>query len=142
VETIFERNVSQLEPATLPIGITKSSYEKPWCSLQVMKCQFINNATSTNLEMNYHAIKNNNTKMDVVDGVPFDNIVKSRDGDELQFDRRRTEENNETWTTILSRRNDNLFIRKDVNVTRGFKNGVQLPSTVKVRLVRIDERSF
>jgi hypothetical protein len=67
-----------------------------------------------------------------IDSIAFKGLPPALidDNTKLQFDLRPTPENKDVWTTILSRRRERLHTR-DVPVTVGFDNGVQVPSNGK-----------
>lgn len=77
-----------------------------------------------------------------IDGMALKDLMPSlMEGDKLLFDLRRTDENKDAWSTILSRKGKGFFSRL-VPVTVGFENGVQLASAAKFRLVIINEFWF
>ena len=77
-----------------------------------------------------------------IDGVAVKGLKPSLiENDKLKFDLRRTDENEDAWTTILSRKSDKFFYRF-VPVTIGFENGVQVTSKVNLKLIRIKEGRF
>ncbi len=77
-----------------------------------------------------------------IDGVAVKGLKPALIGkDKLIFDLRRTDENIDAWTTILSRKGKKFFYRS-VPVTVGFENGVQISSNVNLKLIRIKEGRF
>lgn len=78
-----------------------------------------------------------------IDGMAFKGLKPALiDGDKLIFDLRRTDENKEAWTTVLSRKRGGFFSCDNVPVTLGFANGVQLPSDADLKFIRINEKGF
>jgi len=77
-----------------------------------------------------------------IDGVAVRGLKPALiENDKLIFDLRRTNENKDAWTTILSRKGNKFFYRS-VPVTVGFENGVQMTSNVNLNLIRIKEGRF
>jgi hypothetical protein len=78
-----------------------------------------------------------------IDGMAFKGLTPSLiEGDKLLFDLRRTDENKEAWTTVLSRKRGEFFSCGNVPVTLGYESGVQMPSNAYLKLVRINEKGF
>lgn len=74
-----------------------------------------------------------------VDGMALKSLKPALiEDNKLLFDVRRTDENKDVWTILLSRKRDNFFYR-NVPVTLGFENGVQVQSNVRLKLTIINQ---
>jgi len=78
-----------------------------------------------------------------IDGSAFKGLPVSLvdNNTRLQFDLKRTTDNKDAWTSVLSRRRRNLFYR-NVGVTVGYDKGPELPSTLTAGLIVINETWF
>ncbi|MEW6521374.1 MAG: hypothetical protein AB1461_18395 [Thermodesulfobacteriota bacterium] len=78
-----------------------------------------------------------------IDGMAFKGLTPALiEGDKLLYDLRRSEDNKEAWTTLLSRKRGKFFSCSNVPVTLGYASGLQMPSNARLELVRINEKGF
>jgi len=127
--------VIRAESKPLIVGVEKDTKEVALRSSLTVKV--------TNLSDWLEQPNNKNSKLILyIDGVALNDLKPSSIGnDKLKFDLRRTDENKDAWTTLLSRKGKNFFYRS-VPVTLGFENETLIPSNVNLDLIRIKKGRF